>query len=160
MLRVTVPEGSDPIIHTWGVMVPGIGPAAAGFSQAVYDHHTVELETFEAARLRVAQLNGCIICKTWRTEEDGRTVDDAFFAAVQEWRTSPGLADRPRLAAELAERYLTDHHSIDDDFFARLRAHFSEAELVELSMCIGSWMAFGRLNRIFGIDESCQIPAR
>ncbi len=26
---VDVPEGQDPIIHVWGVMVPGIGPAAA-----------------------------------------------------------------------------------------------------------------------------------
>jgi alkylhydroperoxidase family enzyme len=159
MLRVTVPEGSDPIIHAWGVMVPGIGPAAASFSQAVYEHHTVELETFEAARLRIAQLNGCIICKSWRTEVDGETVDDAFFEAVDDWRASPALADRPRLAAEFAERYVNDHHGIDDAFFARLREHFSEAELVELAMCIGSWVAFGRLNRIFGLDETCQLPS-
>ena len=34
---VDVPEDQDPIIHVWGVMVPGIGPAAARFAQAVYD---------------------------------------------------------------------------------------------------------------------------
>ena len=51
---VDVPEGSDPIIHVWGEMVPGIGPAAARFAQAVYDHSTLGLREFEAARLRIA----------------------------------------------------------------------------------------------------------
>jgi hypothetical protein len=51
---VDVPEGQDPIIHVWGVMVPGIGPAAAKFAQAVYDHSTLGLREFEAARLRIA----------------------------------------------------------------------------------------------------------
>ena len=49
---IDVPEGQDPIIHVWGVMVPGIGPAAAKFAQAVYDHSTLGLREFEAARLR------------------------------------------------------------------------------------------------------------
>ena len=34
---IDVPEGKDPIIYVWGELVPGIGPAAAKFSQAVYD---------------------------------------------------------------------------------------------------------------------------
>ena len=40
-----------------------------------------------------------------------------------------------------------------------MRAAFSDEEIVELSMCLGSWIAFGRLNRVFGIDEACTIPA-
>jgi len=28
-----------------------------------------------------------------------------------------------------------------------------------LSMCIGSWMGFGRLNRIFGLDAACTLPS-
>lgn len=157
-LRIDVPEGQHPIFHVWGAVVPGIGPAAVNFSQAVYDHSTFELETFEAARLRVAQINGCVFCQDWRTERDGRKVDPDFDTRVAEWRTADGLDERARLAAEYAERYLLDHHGLDDDFWARMHAAFSDAEIVELSMSIGSWLAFGRLNRVLGLDTACVLP--
>ena len=85
---VDVPEGQDPIIHVWGVMVPGIGPAAARFAQAVYDHSTLGLREFEAARLRIAQINGCLFCQDWRTERDGVKVEEWFADAVTDWRTT------------------------------------------------------------------------
>ena len=25
-------------------------------------------------------------------------------------------------------------------------------------MCLGSWLAFGRLNHLFGLDSACQLP--
>ena len=34
-MRVDIPDGADPIMHVWGAMVPGIGPAAATFSAPV-----------------------------------------------------------------------------------------------------------------------------
>ena len=156
---IDVPEGKHPVIYVWGEMVPGIGPSAVEFSQSVYDRTTLGLDEFEAARLRVAQINGCVFCQDWRTERDGRTVDADFFEAVEQWRTTDPLDERSRLAAEYAERYLVDHHSIDDEFWARIRAVYSDEEIVELSMCIGSWLAFGRLNRVLGLDVACQLPA-
>ena len=30
--------------------------------------------------------------------------------------------------------------------------------LLELTLCIGSWVAFGRLNHVFGLDTSCVLP--
>ena len=137
---VDVPEGQDPIIHVWGVMVPGIGPAAATFAQAVYDHSTLGLREFEAARLRIAQINGCLFCQDWRTERDGVKVEDSFPDAVTGWRTTADLDERARLAAEYAERYALDHHGLDDEFWCRMKAHYSDAEIVELSMCLGSWL--------------------
>lgn len=159
-LRVEVPADEDPLMFVWGQMVPGIGPAAGRFSQKVYEEATLPLDEFEAARLRIAQINGCLFCQDFRTERDGQKVDPGFFEEVARWQESEALSDRARLAAEFAERYALDHHGIDDALFERLRAAgFTEAELVELSMCIGSWLAFGRLNRVFGLDEACQLPS-
>src|SRR3954465_5589599 len=107
---IGVPEGKDPIIHVWGEMVPGIGPAAARFAQAVYDHSTLGLREFEAARLRIAQINGCVFCLDWRTGRDGVKIEEAFAEAVAAWRSTDGLDARARLAAEYAERYALDHH--------------------------------------------------
>jgi alkylhydroperoxidase family enzyme len=158
-MRVDVPEGQDPIIHVWGVMVPGIGPAAAKFAQAVYDHSTLGLREFEAARLKIAQVNGCLFCQDWRTERDGVKVEDSFPDAVTHWSTTDDLDERARLAAEYAERYALDHHGLDDDFWERMKAAYSDNEIVELSMCLGSWLSFGRLNRVLGLDTACVLPS-
>jgi alkylhydroperoxidase family enzyme len=161
-MLIDVPEGKDPITYVWGELVPHIGPAAARFSGAVYEHTTLGLREFEAARLRIAQSNGCVFCQDWRTERDGVRVEDGFEDAVREWRTS-GLTERERLAAEYAERYAEDHHGlepgVDPDFWERFLAAYSQREVVELTMCLGSWLAFGRLNRVLGLDVACVLPS-
>ncbi|MEV0075013.1 carboxymuconolactone decarboxylase family protein [Nocardia neocaledoniensis] len=155
---IDIPEGKDPIGFVWGEMVPGIGVAAAAFSLSVYEHSTLGLREFEAARLRIAQINGCLFCQDWRTERDGQKVEAEFAEAVTNWRTTDRFDERARLAAEYAERYATDHHNLDDAFWARMFEHYSQAEVVELSMSIGSWLAFGRLNRVLGLDTVCVLP--
>lgn len=156
---VDVPEGKHPLYHVWGEMVPGIGPAASAFAQSVYDHSTLGLREFEAARLRTAQINGCLFCQDWRTERDGEKVEDSFADAVEHWRTTDAFDDRARLAAEYAERYALDHHGLDDEFWGRMKAAYSDVEIVELSMCLGSWIAFGRLNHVIGLDAACVLPS-
>jgi alkylhydroperoxidase family enzyme len=157
-MNIDIPDGKDPIAYVWGEMVPGIGPAAANFSLAVYAHTTLGLREFEAARLRIAQINGCAICLDWRTDRDGEKVEESFLDAVTQWRTTDAFDDRTRLAAEYAERYALDHHGLDDEFWSRMTAHYRQAEIVELSMSIGAWLAFGRLNHALGLDAVCVLP--
>ncbi|MFI6938725.1 carboxymuconolactone decarboxylase family protein [Streptomyces sp. NPDC050418] len=158
---IDIPDGQEPIGYVWDDMVPHIGRAAAAFSLSVYAHSTLGLREFEAARLRIAQINGCTLCLDWRTERDGEEiVEDSFLDAVEQWRTTEAFDDRTRLAAEYAERYTVDHHNLDEEFWERMTAHYSQKEIVELSMSIGSWLAFGRLNHVLGIDAVCKLPAR
>jgi alkylhydroperoxidase family enzyme len=159
-LRIDLPADKEPLGWVWGEAVPKIGPAAARFSAAVYEHSTLSLREFESARARIAQINHCLFCLDWRTERDGEQVDETLYTEVEAWRESTSLSDRERLAAEYAERFAADHLSLDgdDDFWARLRAVYTDAEVIELSMCIGSWIAFGRLNHVLGIDASCVLP--
>ncbi|HEX7304773.1 carboxymuconolactone decarboxylase family protein [Lentzea sp.] len=157
-MNIDIPEGKDPIGYVWGEMVPGIGMAAATLSLAVYQHTTLGLREFEAARLRVAQINGCMFCLDFRTERDGEKVEEEFLDAVTQWRTTDAFDDRARLAAEYAERYALDHHGLDEEFWSRMTAHYSQTEVVELTMSIGAWLVFGRLNRVFGLDAMCVLP--
>ncbi len=65
-----------------------------------------------------------------------------------------GAAERsPREAAALlfAERLAADHASLDDEAMADLRAHFTDAEVVELGLVTGAFIVLGRLHRAFGI---------
>lgn len=156
---IDLPEDKDPILFVWGEMVPGIGIAASAFAGAVYEHTTLGLREFEAARLRIAQINGCLFCQDWRTERDGATVEAGFADAVTAWRTTSDFDDRTRLAAEYAERYALDHHGLDDGFWTRMKACYTDREIVEISMCLGSWLAFGRLNHVLGLDAECVLPS-
>lgn len=156
---IDIPEGKDPLMYVWGEMVPGIGIAASMFANSVYEHSTLGLREFEAARLRIAQINGCVFCQDWRTERDGVKVEAGFDQAVTDWRTTTAFDERARLAAEYAERYAEDHHGLDAAFWERMKAHYSDVEIVELSMCIGSWIAFGRLNHVTGLDAVCVLPS-
>ena len=157
-MNIDIPEGKDPIGYVWGELVPGIGIAAANLSLAVYQHTTLGLREFEAARRRIAQINGCMFCLDWRTERDGVKVEDDFIDAVTQWRTTDAFDDRARLAAEYAERYALDHHGLDEEFWSRMAEHYSQVEIVELTMSIGAWLVFGRLNRVFGLDARCVLP--
>ncbi|GAB3200307.1 carboxymuconolactone decarboxylase family protein [Nocardioides hungaricus] len=156
---IDLPEDVDPIMHVWGDLVPHIGVAASRFSMSVYEHTTLGLREFEAARLRIAQINGCLFCQDWRAERDGVRVEGTFADAVLAWRTTRDFDDRTRLAAEYAERYALDHHGLEDGFWTRMKAHYTDREIVELSMCLGSWLAFGRLNRVLGLDTACVLPS-
>ena len=44
-----------------------------------------------------------------------------------------------------AEKLATDFRAVDSAFKAELREHFSDAEIAELGMMIGQYIALGRL---------------
>jgi alkylhydroperoxidase family enzyme len=43
----------------------------------------------------------------------------------------------------------------DEAFWTKMRAHFSDAEIVDATFSIGSWMALGRLTHVLELDGVC-----
>jgi alkylhydroperoxidase family enzyme len=159
--RIDVPEGRDPLLYLWGGTGNKLAGPAAAFSDAVYRKSTLPLREFEAARITIARINDCSICLTLRPDGGpGQAFYDAVLGDGQgsESGESEGLAEREALAAQFARRFATDHLGMDDAFWQRLHAAFSDDELVQLGLCVGSWLAFGRMNRVFGVDNACQVP--
>jgi alkylhydroperoxidase family enzyme len=57
-----------------------------------------------------------------------------------------------------AEKLAIDFRTVDARFKAELREHFSDAEVAELGMMIGQYIALGRLLVIAGSDKvACEI---
>ncbi len=74
------------------------------------------------------------------------------------FRTDSIFNEREKIALEFAELMALDHKSIDDDFFRRMRAQFSDAEVVELGMAIGQYIGFGRLLMVLDLERPvCEI---
>ena len=68
------------------------------------------------------------------------------------------LDARDALAVRYAEKLASDFRSVDSDFIAELREHFADAEIAELGMMIGQYIALGRLLVIAGGDKvACEI---
>lgn len=164
MPNVAVPASADPLIHVWTQLAPPLTAAAAGYSSAVYEHSSLSLREFEAARITMARINQCALCLDWRTARDvpsrGAAADEVpedFYAAVGSGN-DPMLSERERLAAEFARRYSTDHLSMDASFWNRCHDVYTDDELVDLALCVGSWLALGRFNQVFDIDGACRVP--
>jgi hypothetical protein len=166
MPRVAVPADQDPLVYVWTELATPLTSAAGGYSHAVYEKSSLTLREFEAARVTMARINQCAICIGWRTARDvpSRAADpdevpESFYQSVGAEADLTGLSERERLSAEFAERYATDHLGMDDAFWNRLHAVFSDDELVDLALCVGSWLALGRFNQVFDIDGGCRVPA-
>ncbi|MET0839896.1 MAG: carboxymuconolactone decarboxylase family protein [Marmoricola sp.] len=157
MPRIDVPEGQDPLMQLWGGTDTALTMPAAKFSDAVYNKTKLPLREIEAARITIARINDCAICRTMRADDgpDEQFYDDLLAGR----RDGDALSTREALASEFAERFATDHLNMDDELWERLHEAFSDDELVELGLCVGSWLAFGRLNRVFDVDGACRIPA-
>jgi alkylhydroperoxidase family enzyme len=54
-------------------------------------------------------------------------------AAINSWRESPLFTDEEQLVLEYGERMTITGETVDDAFFDQLKAHFSEAQIVELT---------------------------
>lgn len=175
-MRIDVPaeRGHDPYGYATEHLAPEIMSAGAAFSKAVYQHSRLSLREFEGARARTAELNGCIVCQRFRAARDlggmfsgsgtrgtvvdnGPAPDEAFYEAVNDWRTSALFSERERLAIEFAERFGIEPKALaaDETFWTRMRAGYTDAEIADLANCVAAWVGLGRVAHVVGFDEVC-----
>jgi alkylhydroperoxidase family enzyme len=83
------------------------------------------------------------------------------IAALPDFRASPLYTDAERAALELAEAMTAAAVDVPDELFARLRAHYDEAQLVELAATAALENFRARFNRAFRVEpNSLYCPAR
>jgi alkylhydroperoxidase family enzyme len=64
-------------------------------------------------------------------------ISETKLAALASGATSPEFTEREQVALEFATQIVRDDREVSDECFARLRRHFSEPEIVELTFIIG-----------------------
>lgn len=82
------------------------------------------------------------------------------LAHVPEWKDSSIFSPAERLALEFADRMTISGQVVDDDLFARLLQHYSEAEIVELAAAVAFENFRSKFNPAFGIESQgmCLLP--
>lgn len=84
-------------------------------------------------------------------------VSEELYRHVAEYRERDDYSEREKLAIEYAERFALDHQALDDDFWTRLRAHYSDEEIVDLSLCLVVFLGLGRLLAVLEIDPGTAV---
>ena len=81
-------------------------------------------------------------------------------ALLGDWKKSPLFSARERLALELAERMTYTGKRVTDNFFARLKKHFTDEELVELAAVIALENFRSKFNPVFAVEAQgfCPLP--
>jgi alkylhydroperoxidase family enzyme len=136
----------------WALHRPRMASGMGTLSEAVYATTQLAVREREAARWIIAMVNDCAVCQGTRARQGPEAgIDDEYYAAVAEWRTSPDLTERERLAAEFAERFALDHRSMDDAFWSRMRGGYRDDELADLVMCCATFLGLGRALAVVGV---------
>jgi AhpD family alkylhydroperoxidase len=138
---------------------PELSAAVSGYDAAVFAS-PLDPRVHELVRMRVAQINQCTVCLAWRTpaaQAAGVTDDD--LAAVARYSEWDAFSPKEKVSIEYAERFSRDSANIDDGVIARLGEHYSPAEIVELTLVIAKYVAFGRFMQVLGLDQACNLQA-
>jgi alkylhydroperoxidase family enzyme len=152
MARISFPEHGLGEHVDWALMRPEMAVGMGALSKAVYENTQLDLREREAARWTIALINDCVVCQDTRAREGAaHGVDDGFYGEVASWGTSTVLTDRERLAAEFAQRFALEHQQMDDDFWDRLRAAYTDDEVADLTMCCGMFLGLGRILAVLGV---------
>ncbi|HEX6318480.1 MAG TPA: hypothetical protein VFZ84_06365 [Burkholderiales bacterium] len=93
------------------------------------------------------------------TDIDG---GDRKLADLADWRESSAFGELERAALEYAERMTYTGQKADDALFGRLKQHFSEQQIVELTAAIALENFRSKFNPALGVESQgfCLLPKR
>jgi AhpD family alkylhydroperoxidase len=120
----------------------------------------LEQSLMELVKTRASQINGCAFCINMHTQDArkrGETEQRLYL--LNAWREAPCYTDRERAALAWTEAVtLISKTHAPDDVYNEVRAHFSEAETVNLTMLIGAINTWNRLSIAFRAIPPVKAP--
>ena len=107
----------------------------------------LEPSLVELVRTRASQINGCAYCIHMHTRDaraQGESEKRLYLLAA--WHESPLYTERERAALAWTDSVtLVAQTHVPDDVYAVVRRHFTEPELVKLTMLIATINAWNRI---------------
>src|SRR5579859_4139695 len=111
----------------------------------------LEQSLIRLIQTRASQINGCAFCLDMHTKDaraEGETEQRLYL--IGGWREATCYSERERAALEWTEAVtlVADSH-IPDEVYARVRPHFSDQELIYLTLAITAINSWNRMNVAF-----------
>lgn len=122
----------------------------------------LEHRLLELVKTRASQINGCAYCLDMHTK-DARTGGETEqrLYTLSAWRETPFFSDRERAALAWTEALtcISEHH-IQDPLYQEMTKHFSEKEIVDLTLAIVAINGWNRLAIPFRTPPGSYQPKR
>lgn len=161
MATIVLPEGNGSDRERLWSLRPELGTAADHFNDAVQNGTILPVSEQEAARARIAHINGCEPCSDARVfDMASHGIDESFYTDVDDPARRGRYTRREALAIGFAERFAEGKAAFDETFWADLQDAFSAEEIFDLAMCVAKWLALGRINAVFDLAVACPIVIR
>ena len=86
-------------------------------------------------------------------------LEEDLYQQVSTYSGSGAFSEAEKLAAETAERFCWDHEAMmrDEDYWARMKQHFTDQQILELVTLVGYCVGIGRTLAILDIANDCPI---
>ena len=121
----------------------------------------LEPSLLELVKLRASQINGCAYCIDMHTKDTraGGETEQRLYA-LSAWRETPFYTDRERAALAWTEAVtqVAEGH-VPDEVYELARQHFTEKELVDLTLGIVAINGWNRLAISFRTVPGTYTPA-
>ncbi len=126
-------------------------------------HCGLEPSLLELFKTRASQINGCAFCLDMHTKDArARGETEQRLYTLSAWEETPFFSERERAALAWTEAVtrVADTH-VPDTAYEQARSHFTEKELVDLTLAIATINGWNRLSIAFRkVAGSCQPPVR
>lgn len=119
---------------------------------------SIDAETLELMRLRVAAVHGCAYCGTVRTWEVKEAVEPKEDAVFSDRIDTSKLTRREELAVRVADYMSRDPQEMPDAFFAELREEYSDEAIIELLLFAGLEVGLDRFCIALRLDTTETSP--
>ena len=144
--RIGAERGKVPNMFRAFAHRPEIVETLVAHLEAVTNGGTVSRRTKELVATLVSRLNDCGYCDRSHTRQAATAgASEAQLIALMDFEEGP-FSDAEKVALAYAQQLTLDAHRIDDALFARLREHYDEGEVIELSAMAGLFNYFNRVN--------------
>jgi AhpD family alkylhydroperoxidase len=120
-------------------------------SAYIHNHSGLEPSLLNLVFLRASQINGCAWCIDMHTKDAralGETEQRLYL--VSAWREAPFYTERERAAftwTEAVTLVVNDH--VPDEVYEHVKPHFTDSELVNLTLAVTQINAWNRFNVAF-----------
>ena len=109
--------------------------------------NTLDKTLSELVKIRVSQINGCAYCLDMHSK-DARALGETEqrLHSLIAWRETNFFSEKERAALAWAEANTLIHQNeIDDQLYQSTREHFSEEQLVDLTLVITTINSWNRI---------------
>ena len=122
----------------------------------------LEPALLELVRIRASQINGCAFCLDMHTQ-DARAAGESeqSLHTLSAWRETAFFNEREQAALAWTEMVtLVSERHVSDEIYESVRRHFSEKELVDLTLAIIAINGWNRLAISFRTVPGSYRPAK